>query len=189
MVSVFVTPITVRQMLASLWRDSGWVMRKTEWRTSLAVNSPQFSWNLMPLRNVIVQCFPSGAMSHFSANSGMYIPVLRSMPTRNSRAGLLSKLPLRLCSQLKLVSQPRGATAILSRSSFALAGGAAVCAQATMATNPIAHTAPPRVPRRPHLCIVISLWRQLDVLQMGEVAGDHPWEHILRDIFGIHCRL
>src|SRR5712691_2005524 len=50
------------------------------------------------------------------------------MPTRNSRAGLLSRLPLRGLSQVKLVSHPRGATATLSRSSFAFtgAGGGAV---------------------------------------------------------------
>src|SRR6266700_3323893 len=80
-----------------------------------------------------------------------------------------------------------GATAILSRSSFAFAGGAAVCAHATMATNPIAHTTPTRVPRRPHLCIVLSsfLRRQPYVLQVGEEAGNHPREHILRNILGI----
>src|SRR5262249_45784622 len=159
-------------MLASLCTDSGWVMRKTEWRTSLAVNSPQFSWNLMPLRNVMVQCLPSGDMSHVSASSGMYMPVLRSMPTRNSRAGLLSRLPLRLCSQEKLVSQPRGATAMRSRSSLALAGGVAVCAQARTAANPITHTTPTTIPRRPYLYIVLSLWRQLDVLEVGKVARD-----------------
>jgi hypothetical protein len=35
MVSALPTPIMVRQMLASLCIDSGWVMRKTAWRTSL----------------------------------------------------------------------------------------------------------------------------------------------------------
>src|SRR6266568_5741427 len=79
-----------------------------------------------------------------------------------------------------------GATAILSRSSFAFAGGAAVCAHATATTNPIAHTIPARVLQRPHLRIVISLRRQLDVFQVGEVASNHPREYILRDIFGVH---
>jgi Arc/MetJ-type ribon-helix-helix transcriptional regulator len=59
---------------------------------------------------------PSGDISHCSASSGMYAPVCRSIPTRNSRAGLLSRLPLRGLSQVKLVSQPRGATAMRSRS-------------------------------------------------------------------------
>src|SRR5438093_2001677 len=164
-------------------------MRKIAWRTSLAVNSPQFSWNLTPVRNVMVQVLPSGAISHFSASSGIYAPVLRSMPTRYSSAGRLSSMPLMVCNQEKLVSYPRGATAILSRSSFAFAGGAAVCAQAPVTTNPIAPTTPTRVRQRPYLCIVISLWRQLDVLQVGEVAGDHPRKDILRDIFGVHSRL
>ena len=163
-------------------------MRKTAWRTSLAVNSPQFSWNLTPLRNVIVQVLPSGAISHFSASSGIYAPVLRSMPTRYSRAGRLSSWPLRVCSQEKFVSYPSGATAILSRSSFAF-GGAAVCAHATVTTNPRTPTTPTRVCQRPYLCIVISLWRQLNIFQVCEVAGDHPREHILRDILGVHGRL
>src|SRR5262245_16374647 len=167
---------------------SGCVMRKTAWRTSLAVNSPQFSWNLMPLRSVIVQLLPSGDICHVSASSGMYAPVCRSMPTRNSRAGRLSRLPLRGLSQVKLVSYPMGATAILSRSNLAL-GGAAVWAQARTATNPITPITPATVHRRLHLCIVLSLWRQLDVLEMGEVARDHAREHILRDILGVHGRL
>src|SRR5262249_53488951 len=83
---------------------------------------------------------------------------------------------------------PRGATAILSRSSFAF-GGAAVCAHATVTTNPITPTTPQRLFRPAHLCIMISLRCQLDVLQVGKVAGDHPWEDILHDIFGIYCRL
>ena len=44
----------------------------------------------------------------------------RSMPTRNSRAGLLSRLPLRGLSHVKLVCQPTGATAIRSRSFLSL---------------------------------------------------------------------
>src|SRR5262249_40865510 len=82
-----------------------------------------------------------------------------------------------------------GATAILSRSSLAFAGGVAVCAQAKTAPNPRAHTSPTTVPRRPYLCIVLSLWCQLDVFQVGEVAGDHTWEHILRNILGVDGRL
>src|SRR5215471_16047724 len=82
-----------------------------------------------------------------------------------------------------------GATAILSRSSLAFAGGVAVCAQAKTAPNPRAHTSPTTVPRRPYLCIVLSLRRQLDVLEVSEVARDHAREHILRDILGVHGRL
>src|SRR5712691_2587429 len=112
------------------------------------------------------------------------------MPMRNSRAGLLSRLPLRGLSQVKLVSQPRGATAILSRSSFPFvgAGGAAVCAQATVTVSPMAHNTPNSVPQRPHLFIVLSsrLRRRLDILQVCKGAGDHPREHILRDILGVH---
>src|SRR5882672_4653102 len=106
------------------------------------------------------------------------------MPTRNSRAGLLSRLPLRGLSQVKLVSQPRGATAILSRSSllFAGAGGVTVCAQATVTVSPMAHTTPNSAPPRPHLFIVLSsrLRRRLDVLQVYIKARDTPREHILR---------
>src|SRR5215831_2919896 len=184
-------PIALRQKAVDVAMASGWVMRKTAWRTSLALNSPQFSWNLTPWRNVMVQVLPSGAMSHFSASSGMYAPVLRSIPTRYSRAGRLSSWPLRVCIQEKFVSHPRGATAILSRSSFAFAGGAAVCAQATIATNPIAPITPTRVHQRPHLGIVFSsfLRRQLDILQVREVAGDGTWKRILRDILGVHGRV
>src|SRR5205823_10859485 len=112
----------------------------------------------------MVQVLPSGAISHFSANSGVYAPVLRSTPTRNSRAGRLSSRPLMVCNQDMLVSYPNGATAILSRSSFAFAGGAAVCAHATVTTNPITPATPHSVLRPAHLCIVISLRCQLDVL-------------------------
>src|SRR6267143_1794558 len=60
------------------------------------------------------------------------------MPTRYSRAGRLSSMPLRVCSQVKLVSHPSGATAIFSRSSllFAAEGGVVVCAHA-IATPPL----------------------------------------------------
>src|SRR5262245_60948697 len=176
--------MTPRQKVVPLAAASGCEMRKTAWRTSRAVNSPQFSWNLMPLRNVMVHVLPSGAISHFSASSGIYAPVLRSTPTRNSTTGRLSSRPLMVCNQEKLVSYPRGATAILSRSSFAL-GGADVCAQARTAPNPIAHTTA-KAPRRPHLYTVLSLWCQLDVFEVSEVASDHAWEHILRDILGVH---
>src|SRR5256886_12188396 len=83
----------------------------------------------------MVKVWPSGAIADCSASSGMYAPVCRSMPTRNSRAGLLSRLPLRGLSQVKLVSQPRGATAILSRSSFAACAGTDVHTQATVTTK------------------------------------------------------
>src|SRR3989454_53038 len=151
-------PITERQKPVSVCMDSGWLIKKTAWRTSLAVNSPQLSWNLMPLRKVMVQLLPSGAISHFSASSGMYFPVLRSMPTRYSRAGRLSSWPLRLCSQVKLVSHPRGATAILSRSSFAFAGagGVTVCARAPATTQPMTQSIPSRHSRRRDCCIVLS---------------------------------
>src|SRR5262252_1647122 len=90
----------------------------------------------------MVQLLPSGDISHVSASSGMYAPVCRSMPTRNSRAGRLSRLPLRGLSQVKLVSQPRGATAILSRSSFAACAGTAVPTQATVITHPTTSSTP-----------------------------------------------
>src|SRR2546426_4948373 len=156
--SAFPMPIRGRQKPASVCTDSGWVIRNTAWRTSLAVNSPHFSWNLTPLRRVIVQLLPSGAIAHFSASSGMYCPVLRSMPTRYSRAGRLSSWPLRLCSQVKLVSHPRGATAILSRSSFAFAGagGVTVCARAPATTQPMTPSIPSRHARRRDCCIVLS---------------------------------
>src|SRR5215510_9909114 len=188
-VSVFVTPINVRQVLASLCTDSGCVIRNTAWRTSFAVNSPQWSWNVTPWRRVMVQVWPSGAISHFSASSGIYAPVCRSIPTRNSRAGLLSRLPLRGLSQVKLVSQPRGATAIFSRSNFAACTGVAVSAQATVATSPRTHITLTAAPLTPYLSISAPfiLRCQLDVLQVGEVAGDHAWKHILRDILGVHC--
>src|SRR5919108_680015 len=153
-VSVFAMPIRVRQVPASLCTDSGWVSRNTEWRTSLAVNAPQWSWNGTPWRRVMVQVLPSGDMAHVSASSGMYAPVCRSIPTKYSSAGRLSSIPLRLCSQEKLVSQPRGATATTSRSSFAFAGGAAVCAQAMAAANPTTPSNPHRDPTT--LCIVTS---------------------------------
>src|SRR2546430_688467 len=100
------------------------------------------------------------------------------MPTRYSRAGRLSSMPLMVCIQEKLVSYPSGATAILSRSSFAFGGGA-VCAQTTVTTNPIAPTTPQSVLRCQPLCIVLSLRCQPDVLQVGEVARDHPRKRIL----------
>src|SRR5437870_7879854 len=140
----------------------------------------------------MVQVLPSGDFSHFSASSGMYAPVCRSMPTRNSRAGLLSRLALRGLSQVKLVSQPVGAMAILSRSSllFAGAGGVTVCAQATVTVSPMAPNSPHSTPQRLHLFIVLSsrLQRRLDILQVCKGAGDHPWEHILCDILGVHRR-
>jgi hypothetical protein len=37
-------------------------------------------------------------------------------------------------------------------------------------------------------CGLLCLRRQLDVLQVGEVAGDHPREHILCNILGVHRR-
>src|SRR5712691_3111532 len=152
--SVFPMPIRGRQKPASVCTDSGWVIRNTAWRTSLAVNSPQLSWNLTPLRRVMVQVLPSGDISHFSASSGIYAPVLRSIPTRYSSAGRLSSWPLRLCSQVKLVSQPRGATATLSRSSFALAGVG--CAQAPVAARLIVNMTPNSTLLVPRLCIVPS---------------------------------
>src|SRR5712692_5478325 len=165
MVSVFATPIRVRQVGASLCTDSGWVISNTAWRTSLAVNSPQFSWNLTPLRSQTVQLLASGAISHFSASSGMYAPVCRSIPTRNSRAGLLSRLLLRGPSQVKLVSQPRGATAIRNRSSFALAG----CAQAAVAAKPMMHSTPNRNLLHRNLCIH-NLLRCLLCMRVREVV-------------------
>src|SRR5215475_4756414 len=107
----------------------------------------------------MVQRLPSEDISHVSASSGMYAPVCRSMPTRNSRAGRLSRLPLRGLSQVKLVSYPMGATAILSRSSFAFvwAGGVAVCAQVPVATQPKAQSTPSRNSRRRDVDIVPSL--------------------------------
>src|SRR5262245_58562303 len=108
------------------------------------------------------------------------------MPTRYSRAGRLSSIPLIVCIQEKLVSYPRGATAMRSRSSFAFAGGAAVCAHATVTTNPIAPTTPQSVLRCPPLRIMISLRCQLNVLQMGEVTCNHSRKCILRNIFGVH---
>src|SRR5262245_55242294 len=149
--------------------DSGWVMRKTAWRTSLAVNSPQCSWNLTPLRKVMVQLLPSGAISHFSASSGMYAPVCRSMPTRNSRAGLLSRLPLRGLSQVKLVSQPRGATAILSRSSFAACAGVAVYTPAIVTTKPTTSSTLTTDPLHRDLCIH-NLLRYLLCMRVREVV-------------------
>src|SRR4029450_8553919 len=88
----------------------------------------------------------------------MYAPVCRSIPTRNSRAGLLSRLLLRGASQVKLVSNPRGATAMRSRSNFAFAGaeGVAVCAQAPVATQTMAQSTPSRNPRCRDFCIVLS---------------------------------
>src|SRR5262249_53018723 len=110
------------------------------------------------------------------------------MPTRNSRAGRLSRLPLRGLSQVKLVSQPSGATAILRRSGFAACPGVAVSAQATAATSPRTHITLPAAPLTPYLSISAPfvLRCQLDVLQVCKVAGDPPWKHILRDILGVH---
>src|SRR5215813_11755978 len=122
----------------------------------------------------------------------MYAPVLRSIPTRYSRAGRLSSMPLRLCSQVKFVSQPRGATATRSRSSLVLADGAGVCAQASATTSARAPIIPHRMPRQTHLCIIPPSYAsrcQPDVLEVGEVAGDHPWKHICCDILGVHGRL
>src|SRR6185503_1323151 len=146
----------------------------------------------------MVQLLPSGAISHFSANSGMYAPVLRSMPTRYSRAGRLSSMPLRLCSQEKLASHPRGATATTSRSSFPLAGGAAgACAQARLVVNATVSTAPHSAPRIPHRCIFpssvlsaqcLSLLCELDVFQVREKTRNHSRKYILRNVLGIHHR-
>src|SRR6266516_3452243 len=101
----------------------------------------------------MVQVLPSGDISHVSASSGMYAPVCRSMPTRNSRAGLLSRLALRGLSQVKLVSHPVGATAILSRSSFAACAGAAMPTQTTVPTNPMTSSTPTTDPLHRNLCI------------------------------------
>src|SRR5262249_48560925 len=111
-----------------------------------------------------------------------------SMPTRNSRAGRLSRLALRGLSQVKLVSQPVGAMAILSRSSFAACAGTAVSTQATVATSPRAHITRTTAPFTPYLSIraLLLLRRQLDVFQVRKVASDHPRKHILRDILGVH---
>src|SRR4029453_5242446 len=204
--SFFAMPKNPRQRLPSVCTDSGWVIRKTAWRTSLAVNGPQLSWNCTPLRSVIVQSLPLGDISHFSANSGMYAPVWRSIPTRYSRAGRLSSMPLRLCSQVKFVSQPRGAPAPRSRSSLVLVEGVGVCAHAIATINPRAQTIPHSTPRCIHLCIVPSSatawaegrqlngapspshtsWCQLDIFQMREEAGDNPRKCILRNILGVH---
>src|SRR5437899_2362995 len=166
--SVFVMPRNPRQRPPSVCTDSGWVIRKTAWRTSLAVNGPQLSWNCTPLRSVIVQVLPSGDISHFSASSGMYAPVLRSIPTRYSRAGRLSSMPLRLCSQVKFVSHPRGATATISRSSFPLAGA---CAQATLITNTTVSTTPHSTPRVPHRGIFPSSVSGGEYATMGYARG------------------
>src|SRR5260221_13377187 len=101
----------------------------------------------------MVQVLPSGDFSHCSASSGMYAPVCRSMPTRNSRAGLLSRFPLRGLSQVKLVSYPMGATAILSRSSFAACAGVAVPPQATVTTTPTTSSTPTPGPLHQDRCI------------------------------------
>src|SRR4029450_10325322 len=188
--SFFAMPRNPRQRPPSVCTDSGWVIRKTAWRTSLAVNGPQLSWNCTPLRSVIVQSLPLGDISHFSANSGMYAPVWRSMPTRYSRAGRLSSMPLRLCSQVKFVSQPRGATATRSRSSLVLVEGVGVCAHAIATINPRAQTIPHSTPRCIHLCIVPSpshaSWCPLDIFQVREEAGDNPRKCILCNILGVH---
>src|SRR5262245_45869745 len=80
------------------------------------------------------------------------------MPTRNSRTGLLSRLPLRGWSQVRLVSQPTGAAATRRRSSFPLAaaGGGAVCAPATVTTQARTPSMPSKHPRRSNFCIVLS---------------------------------
>src|SRR5262249_36142202 len=109
------------------------------------------------------------------------------MPTRNSRAGRLSRLPLRGLSQVKLVSQPRGATEILSRSNFAACAGA-VSVQATVATSPRVHMTRATAPLTPYLSIsaLLVLRCQLDVLQVSKVASDHSRKDISRDILGVH---
>src|SRR5439155_11521011 len=117
----------------------------------------------------MVQVLPSGAIAHFSASSGMYAPVCRSMPTRNSRAGLLSRLALRGLSQVKLVSHPVGATAILSRSSFAACAGGARHSQATVTTTPMTHSAPTTDPLHSNLCIH-NLLRCLLCMRVREVV-------------------
>src|SRR5262252_3295725 len=108
----------------------------------------------------MVQFLPSGDISHFSASSGMYAPVCRSMPTRNSRAGRLSRLPLQGLSQVKLVSYPMGATAMVSRSSFPLAGAGDVTfgAYAFVATPTMVPSVPRRNSRRRDLRILLSSW-------------------------------
>src|SRR4029450_11048640 len=39
-----------------------------------------------------------------------------------------------------------------------------------------------------HLGLTSDLRCQLNVLQVGEVARDHPRKHVLRNIFGVHGR-
>src|SRR5262245_1002562 len=82
-------------------------------------------------------------------------------------------MPLRVWSQVKLVSHPRGATAILSRSSllFAAAGGLVVCAHATATAR--LSSSPHHRPRRTD-CFMgsSSVW----------YAQRQPgWERPLRD--------
>src|SRR5712691_1911526 len=116
----------------------------------------------------MVQALPLGDISHFSASSGMYAPVCRSIPTRNSRAGLLSRLLLRGASQVKLVSNPRGATAMRSRSSFAAYAGGAMHTQATVTTNPMTSNTPTTDPLHRNLCIH-NLLRCLLCMRVREV--------------------
>src|SRR5207245_7239971 len=66
----------------------------------------------------------------------------------------LASWPLRLFRQVKLVSQPSGATAILRRSSFVFAG--AVCTQAPIAARLIVNMTPNSTLLVPRLCIVPS---------------------------------
>src|SRR5215468_5437503 len=98
-------------------------------------------------------------------------------------------MPLRLCSQVKFVSQPRGATATRSRSSLVLVDGVGVCAHAIATISARTQTMPHSMPRYIHLCIVPSpshaSWCQLDILQMREEAGDDPRKRILGNILGI----
>src|SRR6266446_7214494 len=131
-------------------------MSTIECRTSWAVNAPQVSWNLMPWRKVIVQLLPSGVISHFSASCGMYAPVLGLIPTRYSRAGRLSSMPLRLCAQERFVSHPSGATATMSRFSLAAYAGAALYDQAAITISPRYHIPFSHVSFGPHVCITIS---------------------------------
>src|SRR5713101_4541691 len=82
------------------------------------------------------------------------------MPTRNSRAGLLSGRPLRAVRHVKFVSQPRAATAIRSRSSFPCAAGGgdggAAWAKATVRTSPMANNPPILDPLTRYLFSVTS---------------------------------
>src|SRR5712691_4104700 len=96
------------------------------------------------------------------------------MPTRNSRAGLLSGRPLRAVRHVKFVSQPRAATAIRSRSSFPCAAGGgdggAAWAKATVRTSPMAHT-PPRLDPLPRYLFIVTSSSEIGNVSLKETPS------------------